>query len=73
MEWVFVALLIALLTWRIAPARGVKNISTKELKNILNDKDEELDEDNEPKKQHKNKKTKVIKRLLNLSIHITDI
>ena len=39
MEWVFVALLVAFLAWKMMPVRGVKNISTAELKNILNDAD----------------------------------
>ncbi|MER1999370.1 MAG: rhodanese-like domain-containing protein [Lysinibacillus sp.] len=37
--WILIALLIAFLVWRMKPAKGVKTISTTELKGMLNDKD----------------------------------
>ena len=36
---IIVALLIAFIAWRMMPAKGVKEISTGELKSIINDKD----------------------------------
>lgn len=40
MEWiVFIAVVVLFLAWRMMPTKGVKTISTTELKNILNDKD----------------------------------
>lgn len=37
--WILVAILIAFLVWRMKPTKGVKTISTAELKGMLNDKD----------------------------------
>lgn len=39
MEWIFVALVVVFFAWKMLPAKGIKNITTTELKNILNDKD----------------------------------
>lgn len=39
MEIALIVLLVAFIAWRMMPAKGVKTISTAELKNILNDKD----------------------------------
>lgn len=36
---ILIGLLIAFLAWRMMPAKGVKTISTAELKTIINDKD----------------------------------
>lgn len=37
--WILIVILIAFLVWRMKPAKGVKTISTAELKGMLNDKD----------------------------------
>lgn len=37
--WILIAILVAFIVWRMKPAKGVKTISTAELKNIMNDKD----------------------------------
>ena len=37
--WIIIAVVIAFLAWRMKPVKGVKTISTAELKNIINDKD----------------------------------
>lgn len=39
MEWIFIALVVAFFAWKMIPSKGVKTISTAELKNILNDSD----------------------------------
>lgn len=36
---IIIAVLVAFLAWRMMPTKGVKNISTAELKKIINDKD----------------------------------
>lgn len=37
--WILIGLLIAFLIWRMIPTKGIKTISTEELKTIINDKD----------------------------------
>ncbi|MFJ7649482.1 rhodanese-like domain-containing protein [Lysinibacillus sp. NPDC097279] len=37
--WIFIAIVIGFLVWRMKPAKGVQSISTAQLKNMLNDKD----------------------------------
>lgn len=37
--WIIVVAIIAFLAWRMKPVKGLNNISTAELKNIINDKD----------------------------------
>lgn len=37
--WILIAAIVAFLAWRMMPTKGVKNISTAELKKIINDKD----------------------------------
>ncbi len=38
MEWIFIAIVVAFVVWRMKPAKGVKTISTSELKEKLADK-----------------------------------
>lgn len=37
--WIMIAIVIGFLVWRMKPAKGVRSISTAQLKNVLNDKD----------------------------------
>lgn len=37
--WIFIALVIIFLIWRMKPVKGLKSISTTELTNVLNDKE----------------------------------
>ncbi|KQL37315.1 rhodanese-like domain-containing protein [Psychrobacillus sp. FJAT-21963] len=39
MEWVFIVVIVGFFAWRLMPSKGVKTISTAELKNMLNDQD----------------------------------
>ncbi|ALC86840.1 rhodanese [Bacillus sp. FJAT-22090] len=39
MEWVFIVVIVGFFAWRLMPSKGVKTISTSELKNMLNDQD----------------------------------
>ncbi|WP_313892224.1 rhodanese-like domain-containing protein [Psychrobacillus sp.] len=39
MEWVFIGVVVAFFVWRMMPTKGVKSMSTADLKNILDDKD----------------------------------
>lgn len=39
MEWVFIVVIVVFFAWRLMPSKGVKTISTSELKNMLNDQD----------------------------------
>lgn len=39
MEWIFIVAIVAFFVWKMMPSKGVKSISTAELKNVLNDKD----------------------------------
>ncbi|MDF2067752.1 rhodanese-like domain-containing protein [Bacillus sp. Cr_A10] len=39
MEWVFIVVIVVFFAWRLMPSKGVKTISTAELKNMLNDQD----------------------------------
>lgn len=36
---IFIIVVVAFIVWRMIPAKGVKSISTSELKKVLNDKD----------------------------------
>lgn len=38
-NWILIAIIVAFFAWKMLPAKGTKNISAAELKNILNDKD----------------------------------
>ena len=38
---VFTAVVIAFMIWRVLPTKGVRNITTKELKNELNDRNKQ--------------------------------
>ncbi|MEY9976935.1 rhodanese-like domain-containing protein [Lysinibacillus sp. RC79] len=37
--WIIIAFVVVLLIWRMKPTKGVRTISTAQLKNMLNDKD----------------------------------
>lgn len=37
--WILIAVVVAFFAWRMKPVKGLKTISTAELKNIINDKD----------------------------------
>ena len=37
--WIFIALIVAFLIWRMKPMKGVKTITTEQLKTVLNDQD----------------------------------
>lgn len=39
MEWILIIVIVAFFAWKMMPSKGVKSISTAELKNILNDQD----------------------------------
>lgn len=39
MEWIFIVAIVAFFVWKMMPSKGVKSISTAELKNVLNDQD----------------------------------
>jgi rhodanese-related sulfurtransferase len=36
---IFIAIIVAFFAWRMMPTRGINNISTAQLKTIINDKD----------------------------------
>ncbi|MFS0576891.1 rhodanese-like domain-containing protein [Sporosarcina sp. 179-K 3D1 HS] len=38
MEWIFILLIIGFFAWRMMPTKGVRTLSTDELKEILKDK-----------------------------------
>ncbi|HJF33255.1 MAG TPA: rhodanese-like domain-containing protein [Sporosarcina psychrophila] len=38
MEWIFILLIVGFLVWRMMPAKGVRSISTEDLKEMLNNK-----------------------------------
>lgn len=38
-EWILIIILVAFLVYRLTPTKGIKTISTEELKTILNDPD----------------------------------
>lgn len=38
MTWIIILLLVALIVWRMMPAKGVRSITTAELKGMLKDK-----------------------------------
>ena len=37
--WIFIAVVILFVAWRFMPTKGIKTISTAQLKTIINDKD----------------------------------
>lgn len=39
MEWIFIGVIVAFFVWKMMPSKGVKSISTAELKDVLNDQD----------------------------------
>ncbi|QFF97647.1 rhodanese-like domain-containing protein [Psychrobacillus glaciei] len=39
MGWIFIVVIAAFFVWKIIPSKGVRTITTKELKNILNDQE----------------------------------
>lgn len=39
MEWIFIVVIGAFFVWKMMPSKGVKSISTAELKSVLNDQD----------------------------------
>lgn len=39
LEWILLVILVALIMYRLSPTKGVKTISTEELKSVLNDPD----------------------------------
>lgn len=39
MEWIFIVVIVAFFVWKMMPSKGVKTITTAELKNILNDQE----------------------------------
>ena len=38
MEWLFILLIIGFIAWRMMPAKGVRSVSTKDLKALLKNK-----------------------------------
>ncbi|QBP41736.1 MULTISPECIES: rhodanese-like domain-containing protein [Paenisporosarcina] len=42
MEWILIAIVVAFIVWRMKPAKGVKTISTTELRGILNEKSKQF-------------------------------
>ena len=38
MEWVIIIVIVAFFAWRMMPSKGVKSVSTEELKGMLKDK-----------------------------------
>ena len=39
MEWIFIIVIVAFFVWKMMPSKGVKTITTTDLKNILSDQD----------------------------------
>lgn len=39
MEWIFIGVIVVFFVWKMMPSKGVKSISTAELKDVLNDQD----------------------------------
>lgn len=42
MEWIIILIIVAFFAWRMMPAKGVKSISTDELKPMLKDKSKQF-------------------------------
>jgi len=42
MEWILIAIVVAFIVWRMKPAKGVKTISTTELRGMLNEKSKQF-------------------------------
>ncbi|QTD40386.1 rhodanese-like domain-containing protein [Sporosarcina sp. Te-1] len=65
MGWILLIVVVALLIWRIMPAKGVRTISTEELKGMLKDKSKQFVDVRTPgeyKRQH-------IKEFKNIPLH----
>ncbi|WP_391119326.1 rhodanese-like domain-containing protein [Psychrobacillus sp. L3] len=39
MGWIFIVIIVAFFVWKMMPSKGVKTITTAELKNILDDQE----------------------------------
>ena len=55
MGWILILIIVAILVWRMMPPKGVRTISTEELKGILNDKSKQFIDIRTPaeyKRQH---------------------
>jgi rhodanese-related sulfurtransferase len=42
MEWLLIAVVVGFIAWRMMPAKGVKTVSTTDLKGMLNDKSKQF-------------------------------
>ncbi|MHC8514701.1 rhodanese-like domain-containing protein [Sporosarcina sp. ITBMC105] len=42
MEWIFILAIVAFFVWRMMPAKGVKTISTSDVKGMLKDKSKQF-------------------------------
>lgn len=42
MEWIFVLIVVGFVVWRMMPAKGIKHISTDDLKGMLKDKSKQF-------------------------------
>ncbi|MGN7385889.1 rhodanese-like domain-containing protein [Sporosarcina sp. SAFN-015] len=42
MEWIIIIAIVAFFTWRMMPSKGVKTISTEQLKDVLKDKSKQF-------------------------------
>jgi len=42
MEWIIIIAIVAFFAWRMMPSKGVKTISTEQLKDILKDKSKQF-------------------------------
>ncbi|MHA6260920.1 rhodanese-like domain-containing protein [Sporosarcina sp. CAU 1771] len=42
MEWIFILLIVGFIVWRMKPAKGVRTISTTDLKEVLKDKSKQF-------------------------------
>jgi rhodanese-related sulfurtransferase len=42
MEWILIAVVVGFIVWRMKPTKGVKTVSTTDLKGLLNDKSKQF-------------------------------
>lgn len=42
MEWILIAVVVGFIVWRMKPAKGVKTVTTTDLKGFLNDKSKQF-------------------------------
>ena len=42
MEWILIAVVVGFIVWRMKPAKGVKTVTTTDLKGLLNDKSKQF-------------------------------